>query len=547
MLKIVRAGQTYMAKLSIDQKETVARMGFTWDEDLKVWKGSDRAAYRLLEFVDDKDKAELLRTFNIGRPFCSDIRYPSGRGFTPFFHQIEGARWVLSRRASYIGYEAGLGKTLIASLCLNTAPGPAVIVCPSFLKLNWEDELEKGLIDYHYVQILKKESDHFDPKADIYVIPDSLLHVHAFRSRLFALNRTFRYLFIDEAHRYKSADAKRTQSLLGKQSVKLGKGKTAQYVKWTGLHKMADHVCALSGTPMPNGRPMELYPLISRHAPHAVNFFDPHRFGVRYCGGFESDWGWDYTGATNLEELHHVLSRNYMIVRRKRDCLDMPEKLPPKILFIDDDRGVHAQDEMRLLKTFKITQLIAMEAARSDAFRQRVEDALEDNPDMGGFGFISELRKMTGVSKINASVKVIKELLEDRDKIVVFVWHTEVADRLEEALNSYGVVKITGKVNVDKRHALVKKFQTDSKVRVAVLNIQAGGVGITLTKSSLVVFVERSWRPDDNSQAFDRIDRIGQEEAVQEISLIVRNSLDHLIMNAHINKTENVNAAIRPA
>jgi SWI/SNF-related matrix-associated actin-dependent regulator 1 of chromatin subfamily A len=546
MLAIKFDGNSYVAKLSIDQKPTVIRAGFLWNDLSCEWEGNARQAYRLLDFADSPTQKHLLTELKLNLFSVPQIEYPKNRGFTPFEHQLEGARWVLSRRASYIAFEAGLGKTLIAPLCMNTSSGPTIIVCPSFLKLNWEDELERGLIDFHHIQILNKQSDKLNPNADVYIVPDSLLHVHEFRDQFFKMNRRFKYMFVDEAHRFKSADARRTMSLVGRRDVKLGKGKNARHVSWKGFHHIADRVVNLSGTPMPN-RPLELYPLISKHAPHALNYLDPHRYGVQFCGGYEAEYGWDYTGNSNLEELHKILSRNYMIVKRKRDCLDMPKKLPPKVIYIQDDRGSLKKDEMILLQKMKITDIIAIETARNAKFKQRVEDMLEDNPNMGGFGFISELRKMLGLSKVNACVKAIKEIMEDRDKLVVFCWHTEVANELCEQLSEFNPLKIIGKVKTKDRHNIVKAFQNNPKHRIIVLNIQAGGVGITLTRSSLVAFVERSWVPAENDQAFDRIDRIGQDEEVESISFIVKNSLDHLLLNAHLNKNEVIKTAIKPS
>lgn len=546
MLAIKYDGTSYVAKLSIDQKPTVIRAGFLWNDLSCEWEGSVRAAYRLIDFADSPTQKHLLNTLKLELHSVPQIEYPTNRGFKPFEHQLDAARWVLSRRASYIAYEAGLGKTAVAPLCMNTLGGPALIVCPSFLKLNWEDELEKWLINFHHIQILNKASDIVNPNADIYIVPDSLLHVHDFRDQFFKTNRRFKYMFVDEAHRFKSADARRTMSLVGRRDVKIGKGKNARHVSWKGFHHIADHVVNLSGTPMPN-RPVELYPLISKHAPHALNFLDPHRFGVQYCGGYEAEYGWDYTGNSNLEELHKILSRNYMSVKRKRDCLDMPKKLPPKIIYIEDERGELKKDEMMLLQKMKITDIIAIETARNAKFKQRVEDMLEDNPNMGGFGFISELRKMLGLSKVAASVKVIKEIMEDRDKLVVFCWHKEVADQLRRDLLCFNPLVVYGGMKMSLRHNHVHAFQNDPKHRIIILNIQAGGVGITLTKSSLVAFVERSWVPADNDQAFDRIDRIGQEEEVESISFIVKNSLDHLLLNAHLNKNEVIQTAIKPS
>lgn len=544
MLKIMRDHESWFAKLSIDEKKTVINAGFVWDDILQRWQGSPRAAYRLYDHVADLDRLwdELNLRPNGNVP---PVVFPQQRGLIPFQHQLEGAYWAMSRRASYIAFEAGLGKTAVAPLCMNTVDGPTIIVCPSFLKLNWEDELERWLINFHHIQILNKQTDRVNPNADVYIVPDSLIHVHEFRDQFFTLPRRFKYVFVDEAHRYKSEDARRTMSLAGRREVKLGRGKTARRVRWQGFHKITDHIVNLSGTPMPN-RPIELFPLISRHAPHAVNYFDKHRFGVRYCGGFEAEHGWDYTGASNLEELHYVLNRNYMLVKTKAQCLDLPERLPPKLLFIDDERGVYKQDEMRLLEKLKVSDIIRMVSEKDEAFRQHVEDMLEDKPEMGVLGFISKLRKMLGLAKVKASVRVLEQLLEEHDKLVVFCWHEEVIQEIASRLSVFPLI-ITGKTPMNRRHEIVKDFQNNPRFRIILANIQAAGVGITLTKSSRPIFIEPSWRWDDNEQAIDRCHRIGQDEDVQPMFLVVKNSLDHLVLNAYINKGTNIKTAIKPS
>jgi SWI/SNF-related matrix-associated actin-dependent regulator 1 of chromatin subfamily A len=201
---------------------------------------------------------------------------------------------------------------------------------------------------------------------------------------------------------------------------------------------------------------------------------------------------------------------------------------------------------MRLLERVKVENLIQMEAARDDMFRDKVQDKLEENGAIGGFGFISELRKMLGLSKVKASVQVIKDMLEDTDKLVVFTWHKDVATELCQALQDYGPQKIVGDTPNQRRHEIVNMFQTDKTTRVLVANIQAAGVGLTLTKASKVVFVEPSWVPSDNDQAISRVHRIGQERPVQAFFLVVKDSLDHLILNAHQNKSVVINSAIKP-
>lgn len=540
MLQVGFDGTHFIARLSIDQKETVRRAGFVWDGSIRKWTTVEpKVAYRLFDHCTPQTQAHILDQLDLSISQVPEIKWPSQRKL-PFDHQLEGARWVLSRKASALAFEAGTGKTAIAPLCLNSDFGKTMIVCPSFLKLNWEYELEQWLCEFAVVQVFKKLTDEPNPEADIFIVPDSLIGSDKFRKRLYDLRFRFKYIFVDEYHKFKSKSANRTRSLVGGR-IDLSKKKPV----WLGFQHKTDHFISLSGTPMPN-RPIELHYYTSRVAPHAVNFLDEYKFGIRYCDGFESEWGWDFSGASNLDELNHVLTRNFMLVKKLDDCVDLPEKLPSEFIFLEDKRGAVAKKkQMYLLDRLSLATLIRLQTETDPVFKKKVEDMLEDNPTAGALGFISDLRCLLGLQKVDESVKVIKELLETRDKIVVFAWHQEVVQKLCEGLIEFKPLKVTGAVSNQKRHEAVQTFQSSKDHRLFVANIQAAGVGLTLTQSSCVVFVEPSWVPSDNDQAISRCRRIGQTRPVESFFLVVKNSLDHMILNAHQNKNKTIDQVIK--
>ena len=79
---------------------------------------------------------------------------------------------------------------------------------------------------------------------------------------------------------------------------------------------------------------------------------------------------------------------------------------------------------------------------------------------------------------------------------------------------------------MEDRQKAVDAFQNDPKARVIVLNLQAGGVGLTLTAGSDVCFVQQGWTPGEHDQAEDRCHRIGQKNSVQAWYLIGVNTID---------------------
>lgn len=532
-----KLGSVYRARLSIDMKETVKRAGFLWDSIDKAWQThSPKTAYRLIDYCDPQTKESLLYELDLN---VSDKRsiivHPSNK--TPFKHQIEGARWVLSRRASFLAFEAGTGKTAIAALCMNARQGKTLIICPAFLKYNWEAELNSWLTYKPKIQIIHQMKEKVDLSADVFIMPDSLLHVDPIREDLLAAG-PFEFIFIDEVHRFKNPDAKRTMSLLGAPKVKVANALKT----WKGFHKNAKHVVSLSGTPIQN-RPIEIYPVVKAHAPHAVEYYDKHHFALKYCGAFEGEWGWDYSGNSNEEELRKNLTRDYMLIKKLEDCVDLPEKLPYEFIHLGNIRTeTQKESEMKFLKQMRLDELIEHEAEINEEFASKLMATAQTSM----IGFVSELRKNLGLRKIKPAVKIIEEILEDADKLVVFCWHQEVAESLTNQLEEYGALKITGATPQKTRHEYVQRFQNDKSVRVLVANIQSAGVGITLTKSSRVLFVEASWVPSDNEQAVSRCHRIGQTKPVLAQFLVIDNSIDHMILNAHQYKSKVIDKIIQP-
>lgn len=153
---------------------------------------------------------------------------------------------------------------------------------------------------------------------------------------------------------------------------------------------------------------------------------------------------------------------------------------------------------------------------------------------------INELFRDTGRAKLPAVLSYLKENFFDREvedgsmpKLVVFAHHLDIIDGIEHELNRQriGHIRVSGSTDPSTRGALVDLFQTDPTVKVAVLSIQAAGVGLTLTASAHVIFAEVYWNPGHLQQAEDRCHRIGQERGVTIQYLIAQGTIDDLIWN----------------
>jgi SNF2 family DNA or RNA helicase len=127
-------------------------------------------------------------------------------------------------------------------------------------------------------------------------------------------------------------------------------------------------------------------------------------------------------------------------------------------------------------------------------------------------------------TKLDAVMQILGSTAE---QVVIFSQFSQVikllGKRLEKAKISHGL--FIGDTPAQQRSQIISDFQS-GKLKVFAGTIQAGGVGITLTAASTVVFIDRTWSPSLNRQAVDRLHRIGQKNAVQVIDIISRGTID---------------------
>lgn len=484
--------------------------------DGNVWKTiSVESALKLKPFADQSAEEKFKKLCIVTREWSGEPISPAGLKAYPF--QIDGVKHILTRTKSYLASDAGLGKTIMSIIAVNSDPGRTLIICPPFLKINWAREFAKWSVNLPIPFIVNSLKDLTEETAlnDILIVPDSLIHRPKVQALL--LKSKFKWLFIDEAHRFKTGTAKRTAALFGGQYL------TSKETR--PLHLNAERVVALSGTPMPN-RPIEMFPLLNALAPETIDFMSHHNYGVKYCGGFEGAFGWDYKGASRLFELREKLRSKFLIRHKKEDVL---KDLPPKT------RQILRLDETRTLERY--TQSILKEHSMSEILNCVTTGEYNDPALLGR---LAKYRNEMAVEKTASAIEYISELLDTTDeKIIVFAHHVSVVENIAAALYKYGALKVRGGVKSSDRDEIIQEFQTNKQVRVIVGNIQSMGVGFTLTEASRVVFVEYSWVPGENSQAEDRANRIGQTKNVL-CQYLVATDLDEYILNAVMEKEKNI-------
>lgn len=473
------------------------------DQSLRWVTRKHTKAVKLRQFATQSAEQEFKKYFIAEFELPEHIIYP--KGLTPREFQLESVKHILTRSPAYDADEAGLGKTPTSIICMNTVPGKTLVICPPYLKYNWEKEIERWRMHYlPLTQVITHSEEYFQEWANIIVLPDSLLAKPKIQAEIKKF--IWKWIFIDEAHRFKDEKRKRTHAL------------------YRHCLPHSERVVFLSGTPMPN-RPLELYSLLKNVAGEVIEGMSPEEYGKRYCAGklitYRTQWGtkqaWDFRGQSNMKELRARLRDKFMIRHLKKDVLkELPEKTR-QIIFLDQPKSL-VPYEKRLLAKLSL------------------DDIMDDDFTVGD---IAHYRKLMGQAKIEPALAIIKDLLESsKEKLVVFAHHIEVVEQLTEKLKEFAALKIRGGMTAREKHEAVTLFQNDKRHRVIIGNMDSMGTGLTLTKAPRVVVVEPSWVSGINEQAEDRIHRMTQKQFVYIQYLVLRNSLDERILSQVMLKAE---------
>lgn len=414
----------------------------------------------------------------------------------PYPYQLEGIRFGLEKRRLFIGDEPGLGKTLQAIGIVDTAAAyPALVICPSSLKINWQREFERFTdkhalvldnatrttwpyllqMGMHQVAIVNYES------LRKYFVWDIKGGGKNFRLRdvVFCPQiRMFRSVIIDESHRVKDPTAQQTIFTKG---ISAGK-------KW---------VILLSGTPVVN-RPEDLVAQLSIMG--RLNEF-----------GGKALFLANYGEGDHLDRLSHDLYSRCMIRREKAKVLT---QLPAKTrcdLYVDisnrDEYDLAAIDLAEYLRAYK-------ECTDHEIMRKMRMEAL--------VRFMT-LRSLSAKGKVRQAIDFTRTFLASGKQLILFCSLHEIVDELRKAFPK--AVSVTGRDSMVSKQAAVDSFQA-GHASLIICSIKAAGVGLTLTASSNVAFIELPWTYADCCQCEDRAHRIGQKDNVTCYYLLGRNTID---------------------
>lgn len=434
-----------------------------------------------------------MNLFEMSKAVSTKFEPVVPKGQELYLFQKAGTEFCLKVQKSLLADDMGLGKTAQAIATMNTSGiDKYIVVCPASLCDNWKREIERwstGIYEPH-IFINKRNT----PKKSILILSFGLTHNFDTVSKII-INYKFNGLILDECHYLSSLRSKRSRVLYGK----------------NGLFDRSDITVAISGTPITN-KPLDFFPIVNRLNPEALGVSNIAEFGEKYAHKYLNPFSnkIEYRGSKNEKELGFKLRSSVMIRREKGEVLkDLPAKTR-RLIYLSSDR-----EEMQ--------NLIIKENELYDDFLATKKIIRNEDSTF-------RVRSQLAILKAPQVVNYCRLILLTKEKIVIFGWHREMILRCLTGLAKYNPVVLTGATPNCERIKRIDKFQNDESCRVFIGAISAAGIGITLTASDYGIMAESSWVPSQNIQCEDRLNRIGQKNAVQIDYLAFQNSVDEKVL-----------------
>lgn len=442
-------------------------------------------------------------------------------------YQKEGFKWI--NEITDLGFggvladDMGLGKTLqIIAFLLSQKKSKSIVVVPTSVIYNWMDEFEKfapsiriGLVhgskskrdkvlrEFKRGLGIKIEEDNLKEKS--YEKYDVLLTTYGTlkNDEKAYENLSFDYCIIDEAQNIKNPAAQATLSV-----------------------KNIKSRCniALTGTPIENNL-MELWSIFDFVMPGYL--FTKDRFRERFI-----------LDESNLSELKYLITP-FILRRLKEDVLsELPEKLEKKYL-------VEMKGKQKQLYSFYVKAI-------KNQLNENKSSEKSGRDKINLFAYLTKLREICldpslvvpdytgGSSKLTVVKEIVKDASESGKKILLFSQFTSVLKKIEEDFKKEDIsyLYLDGGTSAKDRVERVKKFNEDSNIKVFLISLKAGGVGLNLTSASVVIHFDPWWNPAVEDQATDRAHRFGQENKVEVIKLVAKDTIEEKIVLMQEDKRE---------
>ena len=391
--------------------------------------------------------------------------------------------------------------TIIAAL--ETGAKKILIVCPASLKINWQREIQNYSDKSVYICEGKKFSTDEEFTIINYDILKNFYDIKDKDNSLIATSK-FDLVILDEAHMISNPQAQRTKII-------------------NSFVKKIERVWLLTGTPM-TSRPINYYNILNLiESPVAANWM---AYAIRYCQGYQFNAGkrkvWNVQGASNLDELRERTSKQ-ILRRLKEDVLDLPDKIITPIYL-----RLKSKDYENLMGEY------------FDWYENKSEESSSLTVQ---FSKLMKVRKVIADEKINNTIEIAENIIEQGKKVIIFTNFTETLQLLHNHFGKSSVY-LDGSCSKVQRQFAVDQFQENDKIKVFIGNLKAAGVGITLTAAEACIMNDLSFVPAEHAQAEDRAYRYGQKNNVLVYYPLFENTIEGAIYDILSRKKKIINTVM---
>ncbi len=437
-------------------------------------------------------------------------------------YQKHGYNWLYFLQEFSFGGcladEMGLGKTIqvLALLQKEKEKGVKIlslIVVPTSLLFNWAKEAEKFTpqlrVYLHHGTGRTKEKEEIESRADLIVTSYGTLR----RDKEFFQQFYFNYLILDESQQIKNPIADISKSVRELRS---------------------SYRLVMTGTPVENNT-LDLWSQFAFLNPGFLGSME--HFRQTFSKGIEKE-----KDQQKIKSLKNLI--NPFLLVRKKDAVakELPEKQITVVYCDMEEKQRVLYDSWKR----KIQQEI-LTAIEEEGFlksRMKILQGLMklrqicNHPKLVDASFLGES------GKFNLLAQQIEEVMEEGHKILIFSSFVKMLHLFEKYFEDRGVKYAYLDGSTRKRQEEVEKFQNDPALKVFLISLKAGGLGLNLTAADYVFIVDPWWNPAAEMQAIDRTHRIGQDKKVFVYKAITKDSIEEKILELQESKKELVSNLI---
>jgi SWI/SNF-related matrix-associated actin-dependent regulator 1 of chromatin subfamily A len=365
-----------------------------------------------------------------------------------------------------------------------------IIVCPSSLKLNWLKEAGRWSLQ-KFVVISGSKAKRLKTYANI-TNENIIISYETLRTDLTDILKVFKafnYMIVDEAHRLRNHKTKQSQALYK-------------------VRELANRVYPMTGTPAVN-HPVDVFGILKLMYP--IQYTSYWQFAERYFSVVDGYFGKDVAAIRKeREDEFNALLYENSLQRKRRDVMQWVPKVMKRTIELEPS----AKQTTLFNEIIKKNTLNGEEIPNAITKLTRLRQVCVDP-------------SYFGVEDTTPKIQFIKDYIEDNNEsIIVFSTMTQALKRLHKAIPDS--VILTGEETTQEKQLAIDAIQT-GKSKVLLANIRAGGVGFTIDNADTIIFLDKSYTPDENDQASDRFIPTNPDieyGAKQIITLLVNGSVE---------------------